>query len=204
VRRGRHSVAIFRRACGRDPHTYRNVRSDTHADDRTNRYALADSNADNRADERTDGGADKSQFVPHASGCERIDAVSARRSTHVDPDAVKSNLFASVKASTAGVRENGSQETCERVASFLEGLALDLRELALTRPSGPQEREPLDARYAEREERIRKLLAIDPKMTPDLVCRIVGGQRQQILVILRAVRIELGISTKRRVATKVA
>ena len=118
---------------------------------------------------------------------------------------MKSNLFASVKASTAGVRENGSRETCERVATFLEGLALDLREIALTRPSGPREpnEELTDAQVSEREAQIRKLLAIDSSMSPDLVCRIVGGRRRNTLEILRAVQTDLGISTRKRVTTKV-
>ena len=35
-------------------------------------------------------------------------------------------------------------------------------------------------------------------MSPDLVCRIVGGRRRNTLDLLRAVQLELGISTKKR------
>lgn len=106
----------------------------------------------------------------------------------------KSNIYVAVRDTLAGVRATGSRGTCERVATFLEGLALDFREIALTRGDAPEPAAvPQDARADAREGQVRAMLSIDPAMPADLICRVVGGRRATTLKLVRAVQAELKI-----------
>ena len=112
----------------------------------------------------------------------------------------RSNLYVAVKATLAGVCATGSRATCERVATFLEAQALNLREIALTRAVGPPDEAPADPLAEDRMARVRALLRIDPNTSAELACRIVGGKRAATLVIVQAVREELGLPARSKKA----
>lgn len=111
----------------------------------------------------------------------------------------RSNLYVAVRLTLAGVHATGSRSTCERVATFLEGLALDLREIALTRPPEVHSNgvvPPADAFADGREAKVRALLTIDPTASAELVYRVVGGRRAAVLKLIRAIQDDLKIPPK--------